>query len=344
LAARLVDVAAGAGVDAVKFQIFKTEKVLSRNAPKAEYQKRTTDEHESFLEMGRKLELSFETFANLRRRCEERQITFLASPFDSASLQFLLHEAKVPLIKIASGEVTNAPLLLQAAQGGLPVILSTGMCGLDEVEAALSVLAYGYLPRDSPPSIAAFQSAYQTGAGRRALRENVILLHCTTEYPAPVEDANLLAMDTLREKFGLPAGLSDHTQGVVVSIAAAARGAVVIEKHFTLDRNMPGPDHAASLDPDELAAMVRGIRHVESALGSSLKQPATSESKNKPIARRSLVAARPIKSGEAFTDENLTSKRPGTGVSPMRFWEFLGRPADKNYETDELIDPGAAPA
>jgi N-acetylneuraminate synthase len=293
--------------------------------------------------MGKKLELSFDTFASLQAKCHERGIMFLASPFDDESLRFLLEVARVPLIKIASGEVTNAPLLLQAARGGLPIILSTGMSEPDEVEGALSVVAFGYTRPGEEPSLPAFHESFESETGRASLRANVTLLHCTTEYPAPVEDANLGAMDALRARFSLAVGLSDHTQGIVVPMAAVARGATVIEKHFTLDRNLPGPDHTASLEPAELASMIRGIRMVEAALGSGAKKPAPSELKNRPVARRSLVAARPIKKGEFFSVANLAAKRPGIGISPMRYWDFLGRAAERDYDTDDLIQPPNAP-
>ncbi|MBU6402082.1 MAG: N-acetylneuraminate synthase [Verrucomicrobia bacterium] len=339
LAARLVNAAAEAGADAVKFQVFKTVNVLTRSAPKAEYQKRTTEPQESFLEMGRKLELSFETFAGLASQCRERGIGFLASPFDEESLRFLQAEIQVPKIKIASGEITNGPLLLQAARGGRPVILSTGMSNLEEIEAALAVLAFGYSHPRSAPSSSGFREALRSEVGRKALEERVTLLHCTTEYPAPAEEANLRAMATLRDRFGLDVGWSDHTPGVAVAIAAAALGASVIEKHFTLDRTLAGPDHAASLEPSELRALVAAIRTVEVALGSREKRATASEVKNRSVARRSLVAARPIHRGEPFTPENLVAKRPGTGLSPMHFWELLGQTADRDYESDDLILP-----
>lgn len=338
-ALEMIDVAAKAGANAVKFQTFVSELVVTRDAPKADYQLRTTDEGESQLEMERKLELDADAHRNLVARCEEMDIDFLSSPFDPPSVDLLARDLAVSRLKIASGEVTNSLLLLTSARTGLDIILSTGMCTLDDVEQALGVIAYGYLGPGAPPSRASFAEAFASKEGRSALTEKVTLLHATTEYPAPFEDVNLRAMDRLRETFGLPVGLSDHTPGITAPIAAAARGAAVVEKHFTLSRGLPGPDHTASIEPDELCAMVEGIRQVEKALGDGEKRPAASELHNMPIARRSLVAARPIRKGEAFTEENLTAKRPGTGISPMNYWDWLGREADRDYDVDRLIEP-----
>lgn len=308
LALRLIDEAARAGADTVKFQTFRSEKVITKHAPKAAYQQRTTGTEQSQLDMVRALELNAAAHEKLIARCRERNIRFLSTPFDEESVD-LLQQLGLDRLKVPSGEITNLLLLRKVAHTGLPVILSTGMSTLDDIEAALQVLP----------------------------RERVTLLHCTTEYPAPLDDVNLRAMLTMRERFGLPVGYSDHTDGIAVPLAAVALGATVIEKHFTLDRNMPGPDHQASLEPAALAEMVRGIRAVEKALGSPEKRVAASERKNLAIARRSLVASRPIRKGERFTLENLTAKRPGTGVSPMRLDEILGRTADRDYAEDEPI-------
>jgi N-acetylneuraminate synthase len=270
-----------------------------------------------------------------------RNIQFLSTPFDLPSVDMLVKDLKVPRIKVASGEITNAPLLLRVAHSGLPVILSTGMSLLGDIEDALGVLAYGYLQASEVPSIDGFSQAFMSREGQHQLQEKVTLLHCTTEYPSPFEDVNLLAMDTMAKAFGLPVGLSDHTVGYSVPIAAVARGACIIEKHFTLDRSLPGPDHIASLEPQELTSMIVAIREVESALGSSRKLVASSEEKNLEIARKSLVAATPIRAGERFTLENLTSKRPGSGISPMHYWELLGRCATREYDSDELINEHA---
>ena len=337
----LVDVAANAGADAVKFQTFQSEAVISRHAVKAEYQVRNTGDNESQLEMVKKLELDLSAHKQLIRRCEMRNIQFLSTPFDLPSVDMLVKDLKVPRIKVASGEITNAPLLLRVAHSGLPVILSTGMSLLGDIEDTLGVLAYGYLKTSEVPSIAGFRQAFMSREGQHQLQEKVTLLHCTTEYPSPFEDVNLLAMDTMAKAFGLPVGLSDHTVGYSVPIAAVARGACIIEKHFTLDRSLPGPDHIASLEPQELTSMIVAIREVESALGSSRKLVASSEEKNLEIARKSLVAATPIRAGERFTLENLTSKRPGSGISPMHYWELLGRCATREYDSDELINEHA---
>ncbi|WP_018132195.1 N-acetylneuraminate synthase [Effusibacillus pohliae] len=337
MAKQLVDAAAEAGADAVKFQTFKAEKLVSRTAPKAEYQTKTTDQNESQLEMLKKLELDEAAHLSLIKYCHEQGIEFLSTPFDLESVDLLAYRFDLPRLKIASSEITNAPLLLNAARSGKPIILSTGMSTLGEVEMALGVLAFGYTKPDVTPSLAAFCQAFCSEEGQRALQERVILLHCTTEYPAPVRDVNLRAMDTLQAAFGLPVGLSDHTSGIAIPIAAVARGAVVIEKHFTLDRDLPGPDHKASLEPEELKAMVRSIREVEEALGSARKYPAGSEFKNMVAARKSLVAARIIEKGELFTEHNLTIKRPGDGISPMLYWEWLGKQAKKNYQADEKV-------
>ena len=335
----LVDVAANAGADAVKFQTFQSEAVISRHAVKAEYQVRNTGDNESQLEMVKRLELDLSAHKQLIRRCEMRNIQFLSTPFDLPSVDMLVTDLKVPRIKVASGEITNAPLLLRVAHSGLPVILSTGMSLLGDIEDALGVLALGYLQASEVPSIAGFRQAFMSREGQHQLQEKVTLLHCTTEYPSPFEDVNLLAMDTMAKAFGLPVGLSDHTVGYSVPIAAVARGACIIEKHFTQDRSLPGPDHKASLEPGELAAMVTAIREVEQAMGAPRKLIAPSEAKNQAIARKSLVALQAIRKGEPFTSENLGAKRPGTGISPIRYWEFLEKRATRDYGVDEAIVP-----
>jgi N-acetylneuraminate synthase len=333
----LIDIAADAGADAVKFQTFVPEEVISRSAPKAEYQMRTTGETESQLAMVRKLRLSDDEHHRLVARCAQRGIRFLSTPFDLPSLAFLVNDIGVDALKIPSGDLTNAPLLLAAAHSNRPLIVSTGMATLDDVREALGVFAHGFLGR-GVPSRQAFDAAFASAEGKAVLKQKVSLLHCTTEYPAPYADVNLRAMDTLAETFGLAVGLSDHTPGIAVAIAAVARGAVIIEKHFTLDRNLPGPDHAASLTPDEVRALVREVRHVEQAMGSPVKAPAPSEIKNMAIARKSLVARRNIRAGEVFAVDMVTAKRPGNGVSPMRMWEVLGTKARRDYAADEQID------
>lgn len=339
MALALVEAAAKSGADAVKFQTFRADEVASRTAAKAGYQVRSTGNRETQLDMLRRLELSREAHRTLSDRCRERGLAFLSTPFDLDSARFLAVELGVPRIKIPSGEITNGPFLLGIARLGLPVILSTGMSTLAEVELALGVLAYGYLADQAPPAEATFRQAFASPEGRAALSGKVSLLHCTTEYPAPFDQVNLRAMDTLASAFGLPVGLSDHTMGTAVAVAAAARGAVIIEKHFTLDRGLPGPDHMASLEPDELEALVTAIRQVEQALGSAQKQPTAVELPNLPIARRSLVAAVPIRQGEPWTEASLACKRPGTGLSPMRYWDLLGRQAGRDYNADEPVQP-----
>ncbi len=338
MARKLVRVAAEAGTDAVKFQTFKTEKLVCAMAPKAAYQMQTTDAAESQFKMLKGLELDKKAHRELIRYCDARGIQLLSTPFDLESLDLLTTTLKLPRIKISSSEITNAPLLLRAARSKIPIILSTGMSTLSEIETALGVLAFGYAENRNNPSLQRFQKAYASKSGQRVLKDHVVLLHCTTEYPAPFEDIHLMAMDTMRSAFGLPVGFSDHTRGIAVAIAAVARGAVVIEKHFTLNRNLPGPDHKASLEPDELKAMVTSIRQVEAALGSSLKEPTDSEIKNRDIVRKSLVAARPIKKGHLLTAANLTAKRPGTGISPIHYWDMLGKNAGRTYRKDDLIE------
>ena len=337
-ALQLVDAAAEAGADAVKFQTFTAEHLVRRNAPKAEYQKQTTGACESQYEMLRHLELPRAAHGTLLERCVARRIDFLSTPFDEESLDFLTDDLALKTIKLGSGEVTNGPLLLRTARKGVDVILSTGMSTLGEVETALSCLAFGFVEPHGMPSAEAFLAAYASPEGQEALRRRVVLLHCTTEYPAPFGEVNLRSMRTMREAFSLPVGYSDHTEGIAVSIAAAALGASVIEKHFTLDRSLPGPDHTASLEPDQLAELVRSVRRVEAALGSGVKAPAPSERENRKIVRKSLTAKRPIHKGEPFTPENVTCKRPGGGASPFIFWSLLGRTALREYAEDETLE------
>lgn len=338
LAKQLIDVAAEAGADAVKFQTFRAEQLVSRNAPKAEYQTRTTGKAESQFEMIRKLELTESDHEALIAHARSRGIAFLSTPFDVPSLHLLTKRLGLQTIKIPSGEITNAPFLLAITRAAQRMIISTGMSTLADVEAALGVLAFGFTaPVTATPRRGDFEQAFASEAGQQALRDRVTLLHCTTEYPAPFGEVNLLAMDTMATAFGLPVGYSDHTPGIHVSLAAVARGAQVIEKHFTLDRNLPGPDHKASLEPDELRELVRQIREIEEALGDGIKHPTASEWKNLDVARKSLVAARAIVAGEIFTPENLTCKRPGTGRSPFDFWSVCGQSASRDFSADEPV-------
>ena len=314
LAKQLVDKAVEAGVDIIKFQTFKSSKLVTKAAKQAEYQQKNIGKDgDSQYQMLKKLELSPEDHEILIAYCKEKGIKFFSTAFDFDSIEYL-HSLNLGLWKIPSGEVTNYPFLKRVAGYNEKTILSTGMCDMEDVRAAVEAL-------------------YKNGLSK----ENLILLHCNTEYPTPFEDVNLKAMDTLRKKFGVEVGYSDHTKGIEVPIAAVALGATVIEKHFTLDRNMEGPDHQASLEPDELKAMVTAIRHIEKALGSGKKTISESERKNIAIARKSIVAARPIKKGEMLTEENLTVKRPGTGISPMRWEEVIGTKAIKDFEEEELI-------
>jgi len=339
LGRNLIDVAASAGADAVKFQTFRAKELASVSAPKAQYQSARTPASESQQEMLRRLELSESDHETLIAHARHRGIRLLSTPFDLPSLRLLTARFGFELIKVPSGEITNGPFLLELARTGSQLIVSTGMSSLGEVEQALGVLAFGYLDRSSAraPSGRAFEAAFASQAGQEQLREKVALLHCTTEYPAPFADTNLRALDTLAGAFGLPVGLSDHTPGTHVAVAAVARGARIIEKHFTLDRTLPGPDHAASLEPSELATMVQQIREVEAALGDGVKRATQSEIKNVPIARKSLVAAVAIRRGDVFTLQNLACKRPGDGISPMLMWQLLGRTASRDFEPDDTI-------
>lgn len=313
LAKILIDKAVDAGADAVKFQTFKADKLVSKYAQKAEYQKKTTDVSESQYDMLKRLELDETAHRDLMCYCQERNIVFLSTPFDHDSVDFL-NRLGLKIFKIPSGEVINLPYLRQIGALRREIILSTGMSDLGEIEDALDILITAGTPK-----------------------EMITVLHATTEYPCPIEEVNLLAMHTIRAAFGVRVGYSDHTKGIEVPIAAAALGANVIEKHFTLDRNMVGPDHKASIEPKELEAMVAAIRNIEKALGNGIKKPSESEEKNKLVARKSLVAARAIRKDEQFCIENLTAKRPGVGISPMRWDEIIGKIAQKNYEQDELI-------
>ncbi len=336
-ALQLVDVAVAAGADAVKFQTFKAEKLVTQAAAKAEYQMQSTDVIESQLEMLRKLELKQAFHIQLRDYCRLKGIEFLSTAFDFDSLAFLVDEVGIDKLKVPSGEITNGPFLLAHAQTGKSIVLSTGMATLGEVEIALGVLAFGYLGWNQP-GLARFQQAYASEQGQAVLKQKLTLLHCTSEYPTPLEHVHLRAMHTLEQAFGLSVGYSDHTEGLVVPIAAVARGAVLIEKHFTLDRRLKGPDHQVSLEPDEFQQMVSAIRSVEQALGLASKMPQPVELKNREVARKSLVAATEIAAGEIFSVENLACKRPGTGLSPMEYWRLLGQPSPENHKIDDLIE------
>lgn len=338
MACQLVDAAVEAGVNAVKFQTFKAKKLVTHYAQTAEYQRRFTGENSSQFEMLRKLELDETSHFKLFAYCEEKGIEFLSTPFDEESVTFLAEKLHVIKFKVSSGDLTNGPLLNKLAGYRKPIILSTGMSTLAEIEDALGLLAFSYTNGEKEDcSLNAFQKAYCSKEGQEALAKYVTLLHCTTEYPAPFTEVHLRVMRTLREAFQLPVGFSDHTKGIAVPIAAVALGATIVEKHFTLSRSLPGPDHAASLEPKELKEMVQSIRQVEVSMGASLKQPTPSEMKNKGFARKSIVASRPIQAGEVLTSENMSTKRPGDGISPMKYWELIGKTAKRTYDTDEKI-------
>jgi len=315
MAIQMVDAAVAAGADAVKFQTFKAEKLVAVNAPKADYQMKNTGSNESQLEMIRKLELDEAANVKLYEYCQKKDVQFLSSPFDLESID-ILDRLGLKTFKIPSGEITNLPYLRKLGALKKRLILSTGMADLDEIKEALEVLT-------------TFETPLQ----------NITVMHCNTEYPTPFEDVNLRAMLTIRNAFpGISVGYSDHTTGIEVPIAAVAIGATVIEKHFTLDRNLPGPDHRASLEPYDLSTMITAIRNIEKALGTGIKKPSTSEIKNKPVVRKSIFAACSIQKGELFTEKNITVKRPGTGISPMRWDDMLGRRANQNYEKDDMLE------
>lgn len=337
MAKTLIDASYEAGADAVKFQTFIAEHGISKNADKAAYQKKLTDNSESQLEMVKKLELTKEDHEELISYCLDKGIEFISTPFDLKSV-VLLDRLNVPKLKISSGDATNAPLLLQAARTKRPIILSTGMCTIGEVEMALAILAFGFLDdKNEKPTQIDFEKAYNSIEGQQVLKEKVTLLHCTTEYPTPLDEVNLNAIETLKATFGLSIGFSDHTSGITIPIAAVVKGATIIEKHITLDRSLPGPDHQASLEPSEFKQMIMGIRDVEIALGSRIKKCTPAEAKNKIIARKSLVANKKISKGDLFTLENLTIKRPGTGISPLHFWDYIGKASEKDYNEDDII-------
>ena len=313
LAKRLIEAAVDAKADFVKFQTFITENCITKNAKKADYQLSATNEDETQFEMIKKFELDRPAHEELITHCNKKGIRFLSTAFDHDSIYFLA-ELNIPFYKIPSGEITNLPYLRYIGHMGKPVVMSTGMATLQEIQVAMNVLLEAGVKKD-----------------------NLTILHCNTEYPTPMEDVNLNAMLTIRDKLGVKIGYSDHTLGLEIPVAAVAMGATVIEKHFTLDRSLPGPDHAASLEPDELKAMVSAIRNIEKAMGDGMKKPSPSEARNIPIARKSIVAKKPIKKGERFTENNLAVKRPGSGISPMKWDVYIGKYSNKDYQPDDLI-------
>ena len=313
LAYKLIDKASEAGADLVKFQTFKAEYLVTESASKANYQLGTTDSKETQFEMIKKLELNDEMHLKLISRCREKGIRFSSTGFDTSSVDFLI-KLGVGFLKVPSGEITNLPYLRHVGSKGLPIILSTGMCTMQEVRNVVKILEL---------------------AGSK--KSDITVLHCNTEYPTPMEDVNLLAMLSIEKELGVKVGYSDHTLGIEVPVAAVAMGATIIEKHFTLDRGMDGPDHAASLEPNELKQMVDSIRNIEKAMGDGQKKPSKSEDANLGVARKSIVASKNIKAGEKFTEENIAVKRPGTGLCPMRWDELLGLEAKKDFQADELV-------
>jgi N-acetylneuraminate synthase len=336
LAKKLIDAAVMAGADAVKFQSFVASSIVTAGASKAEYQITNTGSKESQLEMLKKLELSHSQQRELHQYCQRSGIQFLSTPFDTASLNFLTADLGLETIKVGSGELTNAPFLFEVARLAKNIILSTGMSTIDEVADALGVIAF-VMTDSKNPSVSSFKSALASSEGRKAVTSKVTLLHCTTDYPTVPSDVNLQAMSTLREKFDCQVGFSDHSVGIHLAVAAVAMGATVIEKHLTIDRDLPGPDHKASLEPSEFKNLVDQVRDLENAFGDGIKRPTEVELKNKKIARRSLVALKAIKTGDVFTSENVSIKRPGTGRSPFEYWSLLGTKATSDIAENEVI-------
>lgn len=340
LAKKLVDSAKNAGADIVKFQTFIASNLVTQDAKKAKYQERISASGDSQFSMLNALELSFNSFKNIARYCENVGIKFMSTAFDKECLDFLVDEIQVNVLKIPSGEITNAPLILEHAKKGLDIFLSTGMASMEEIEDALGVIAYGYMNQGKSNknlSKENFSNAIKSKAGKRLIKEKVTIFHCTTEYPAPVDEINLNALTQISNTFNTKIGYSDHSKGILIPVSAVAMGALVIEKHFTLDNSMDGPDHFASLEPEEFKEMVDGIRDCEKYMGDGIKKATKSEVQNKLASRKSLVAGRDITSGELFTKDNIDIKRPGGGISPMFFWKILGTNSDRDYSKDELI-------
>jgi len=342
LALQLVDAAKAAGADIIKFQAFIADNLVTQNADQAQYQQNNIGKKQTQLEMLKELELSFDSHQIIKNYCEEQGIEYLSTAFDMESLNFLTHDMQLNRFKIPSGEITNAPFILAHACTGKELIVSTGMSDLVEVKLALAVIAFGLLNSigqylDKEPNEDNFYKAFNSVQGQKQLKEKVTLLHCTTDYPARPTDINLLALKTMEEAFSLRVGYSDHSEGISVPIAAVARGACIIEKHFTLNKLLPGPDHKASLSPEELNDMVKSIRLVEQSIGNGIKQATPAELNNKKVIRKSLVAGKNISKGECFTKENLVIKRPGTGLSPLLYWEMLNHVSKVDYQAGDLI-------
>lgn len=335
-ALELVNVAVNAGADSIKFQTFSAKDLVSPVAPLADYQQRSGQQGNQ-LTMLQALELQPGDFVEIASYCRQQQIEFLSSPFDVTSLSFLVNDLGVKRIKIASGEITNGPLLLAAAQHRCPVIVSTGMATLQEIEQALAVLTFGYHFSNAPKNLQECMEAFADEKSRAVLQDKVTLLHCTSQYPAPYNQLNLRAMNAMAERWQLPVGYSDHSDGITVPVVATALGAWAIEKHLTTDKNLPGPDHRASLTGEEFAAMVAAVRAAQASLGTADKQPQACEQNTAQVARKSVVALTEIQCGEVFTDTNIICQRPAAGISPMHYWALLQQPARNHYKAGDLI-------
>lgn len=340
-ARQLIDVAVEAGADIVKFQSFVADKLAIKSAPKAKYQIENADRgaSESQYDMLKRLELSEDNHRMLIEYCKKNSIEFLSTPFDVDGVYMLVKQFGLKRVKLGSSELTNAPILLAAAQTGNEIIFSTGMGTLDEIREALEVLAFGYLNKHVPKSRSVFKGILESAAAQEVLLKNVTVLHCSTAYPTPYKDVNLKAMQTIKNELGIRVGYSDHTMGIEVPIAAVGMGACVIEKHFTLDRSLPGPDHKASLEPLELKAMVKSIRNIEEAMGNGKKAPLGAEMENYDMTRKSLVVACDIAKGEEFSPVNVTIKRPGGGLAPINYWDIMGKKTSRSYKKDERLEP-----
>ncbi|MGG3563600.1 N-acetylneuraminate synthase [Neobacillus rhizosphaerae] len=338
LAYALVDAAVVSGASAVKFQTFKADNLVTKQAKQAQYQVQNLGEETSQYAMLKKLELSFEEFAKLKSYCNEKKIEFLSTPFDLESVDFLVEKMGMEIVKIPSGELTNSPFIHYIATKRKRMILSTGMATLEDIHEALSFISFGLAFPNEEVSINSVQAFYNTVEAKKWLKDYVTVLQCTTEYPTPFEDVNLNTIHRLREELNIDIGFSDHSEGIYIPVSAVACGATVIEKHFTISRLLPGPDHKASLEPDELSEMVKAIRIVEKSLGNGFKEPTIKEQGNKMAARKSIIAAKAIESGEIFTVKNLAIKRPGSGMAPSQWWSLIGKPSSKKYNEDDLID------
>ncbi len=337
-AIKLIDAAVDAGADIIKFQTFKADNLVTKSVQKAKYQlNNDLGNSNTQYEMLKRLELSDHHHYQIAEYCEKNKIQFLSTAFDSDSLNFLTEKMNINLIKVPSGEITNYPFLLEISKKNLPIILSTGMTNMGEIELALGVIAFGLMGLKSKPTKDNFLTALYSNVGYELLNKYVTLLHCTSEYPAPFSEINLKAIDTMKYSFLLNVGYSDHSQGISIPIAAVARGACIIEKHFTLNKNLPGPDHKASLEPDELKRMIKSIREVELALGSGRKIPTSSEFNNKNIVRKVLVASDEIKKGDIFNENNISIKRSGNGLNPIKYWDVIGKISNKKFLKDEVI-------